>query len=105
MNIPSKIKIGPITYKIKIVDFIDNGLNRLDFGYVDLATSTIFLARGACDGTKFSEERIIYTLCHELAHSILFESGSALTSDEVFTESIGKNIYGIIKAFSTNGKK
>lgn len=95
-QIPNKIKIGRITYKILIVPNVKKGL----IGFTNYETRTIFI--------KDNKEKF-NTFFHELAHILIsevalnfrdtkeFKDLLKLKTNELFIESLGKKLKGLIK--------
>lgn len=78
-KIPSKLKIGGITYNIVIKDLDE------DMGRTMFTNSTIFL------DTKLSKDQMIVTLIHEIIHC----QNNQLSEMEV--EFLAQSTYQIIK--------
>lgn len=78
-KIPSKLKIGAITYNIVIKDLDE------DMGRTMFTNSTIFL------DTKLNEDQMMATLIHEIFHCVC----NQLTEMEV--EFLAQATFGLLK--------
>jgi hypothetical protein len=67
MKIPNKVKIGGLTYKIKMVDMVSLGPNYI--GCCDYKASVIEIAKDM-DAQKQEE-----TLIHEMVHAMMEHAG------------------------------
>lgn len=100
MQIPKKIKILGVEYKInrkEIIQDFDGNDNERFIGVTDEAMRTINLANRKSLSKSLKEQ----TFFHEVVHATLFETGlSHLINDEhneVFAQSIGNAMWQVFK--------
>lgn len=83
-------KIGAVHYEIKRVENLirDNGF----FGYCNSVTNEIAIE------SNMALERVEQTVCHELVHAMLIESGyTADQHDEEMVERLGITLHQFLK--------
>lgn len=82
MRVPKKVKVGGVTYKVLIVDHINE---RDDLGETHHANQTIKIRKG-------EREHMESTFVHELIHCF-----NACISDEVQIDMIANSFYALVK--------
>lgn len=121
MKIPASFKLGVIEYKVYLVEKIEFVQNDFDtlvgkignakakklkqssilFGLCDPSAQTIWLATKDIQGNDLSQERIVSTFYHELAHALVGETAyNEANGDEIFIEALGKNLYNYVVSVS-----
>ena len=86
MKIPKQFKFAGITFTVEIVDDIHNEDDSYDYGQFDSNTNIIKIAR-TIYGDEVSEQTMLNTYFHELAHAINYYYNNG--SDESFAQSVG----------------
>lgn len=92
MKIPSKVKIGGITYSVVITENrnVENG--DILMGEVTYTDAQIYL------NEKCAQEPKEQTLLHEIFHVILRQMGRKdLNEDEYFVDGLSMNLYQVMK--------
>lgn len=86
MKIPKQFKFAGITFNVELVDSIHNEDDSYDYGQFDSNTNIIKIAKTIYD-EKVSEQTMLSTYFHELAHAInyYYDNGSS----ESFAQSVG----------------
>lgn len=91
MNIPSTVRIGPITYTVKFVDDLhDGGQNLLGWYRHDLSEIQI--------KTGMPDDLTLAVFWHECVHAMQEQAGQKF--DEAMADVIG---YGLVAMFESNG--
>jgi len=85
MNIPKSVKVGGVTYDVKIVD---NPMGD-QVGETNFRDAVIYIAKSK------SQDFMNETFIHELVHTIYANAGYAEV-DELTVEGIAQSLYGVI---------
>lgn len=121
MKIPASFKVGILEYKVYLTEKIEFSAEDFEllvekqgsirakklknsgilFGLCDSSAQTIWLATKDIQGNDLSEERLISTFYHELAHALVGETAyNEANRDEIFIEALGKNLYNYCTSVS-----
>lgn len=84
MKIPSKLKIGPYTYKI---EYPYRFTERTDIdGSIDHSQLKIFISDCNSTGLPLEDERVLGILIHEVLHGINYNASGLIFSKDPGTE-------------------
>lgn len=113
MKIPASFKVGIIEYKVYLTERIEMEESMplgfckkfknegMLFGLCDPSAQTIWLATKDIQGNDLSQQRIVSTFYHEVAHALVGETAyQEANQDEVFIEALGKNLYTFCTSIS-----
>lgn len=94
MKIPEKIRIAGVDYEVKMVDYLNNGVN-LAYGHIDFIKNTISLS--ATESMSVGQTNI--TLLHEILHGIFQHYGTAvvLENEETVIDVLAKGLYQVVR--------
>jgi endonuclease V-like protein UPF0215 family len=88
--IPDKVKIGGITYAVKMTNKPDRHDKDID-GNINYSECIINVSNGFNESDDYKE----YVLTHEIVHGIF--NLMAIEKNEELVEKIGKGLYAVIK--------
>lgn len=83
------VKVGPIVYRVKLVDDLRDGEHQFD-GWIDYAAAKIEIVKGL----NHEFERVV--LLHEVMHAVLKQAGQA-SSDEKLVTALGYALVDLIQ--------
>ena len=94
MKLPEKIRIAGVDYDVKMVNYLNNGVN-LAYGHIDFVKNTISLS--ATEPMSVGSTGI--TLLHEILHGVLQHYGTAVTleNEENVIDVFAKGLYQVIR--------
>lgn len=87
----NKVFIGPFTYEVRLVDNLRGSRGEGLWGYINHATHTISIERGA------PQERRGAALIHEMIHGCLDNIGRTEDVKEEVVEGLGVILYGALE--------
>jgi hypothetical protein len=93
MKIPKSIRIGVMTYEVKVSDAIPGPQNAHNLAFVETDQGRIWLAKG-----KQTEEVLALSFLHECVHAMLAEiAETKLSENERFVELFSRQLYTFIE--------
>ena len=93
MQIPSKVRIGGIDYKVKHIPAPTSSDGALCYGTFDPEHSVIELN----SEKGLSHDRMCQTLMHEILHGVMFHYNLTPEDEEVIVTTMARGIFQVIK--------
>lgn len=92
MNIPEKVRIGSIDYKVELVDTPIVLDYKQCNGMIDYTQSKIIL-----DSNTLEQQQLELTLLHEIVHGMLHDRGLEEQSNEPLVDAIAYALHQLIR--------